>query len=134
MKSYYNPEYLICRQLAIYLRLQYPKALFHFDMAGLGLSKTQAGMMKAIQGTRGYPDLFIAEKRGIYSGLFIEIKADGVNIFKKNGTDFSTPHIEEQDAMLDILTDKGYAATFGIGFNQCKTILDAYLNYGKLQR
>jgi hypothetical protein len=84
-----NREYQICKNIAIYMRQQYPDVIFHFDLAGLNLSKAQAGMMKAIQGGRGWPDLFIAEIRTIfreedelpfgtqYHGLFIEVKKEG---------------------------------------------------------
>jgi len=124
-----NNEYIICRQISTYLKLQYPKVLFHWDLSGLNHSKAQAGMSKVIQCGRGWPDLFVAEKRGIYSGLFIEVKADGVNIFKKNSSEFTTPHIAEQSAMIDELNKRGYAASFCIGFNEAKMVIDAYLNY-----
>lgn len=124
-----NPEYNLCKSLSIYLRLQYKNVIFHFDYAGLAHTKTQAGMMKEIQGHRGYPDLFIIEPRGIYHGLFIELKADGVSLFKKNSSEFATPHIAEQSAMIDELNKRGYAASFCIGFNQAKAVIDTYLNY-----
>ena len=90
-----NREYQICKDIAIYMRLQYPNIIFHFDLAGLNLSRAQAGMMKAIQGGRGYPDLFIAEPRLIfrddddlpfgtnYYGLFIEVKKGRYKVAQK---------------------------------------------------
>jgi hypothetical protein len=121
-----NREYQICKDIAIYLRMQYPNVIFHFDLAGLNLSRAQAGMMKAIQGKRGWPDLFIAEPKAFLNGLFIEVKAEGTKIYKKDGS-CSTPHIQEQYMMLYELSDN-YRARFGIGFDDCKSIIDEYLN------
>jgi hypothetical protein len=121
-----NREYQICKDIAIYLRLQYPWVIFHFDLAGLNLSRAQAGMMKNIQGGRGWPDLFIAEHRGIFKGLFIEIKAEGTRLYKKDSF-CATPHIEEQESCLFKLKDNEYYAEFGIGFDDCKQIIDNYL-------
>lgn len=33
-----NPEYVLCRQIAYYIRAQYPGTIFRFDLAGLNLS------------------------------------------------------------------------------------------------
>jgi len=84
-------------------------------------------MAKAIQYGRGWPDLFIAEARGDYHGLFIEVKGNGANIFKRDGETFTTPHIEEQAIMIDNLRKRRYAAFFCKGFDQCKMIIDSYL-------
>jgi hypothetical protein len=119
-------EYEICKDIALYLRLQYPNVLFHFDLAGLNLSMAQAGMTKAIQGGRGWPDLFIAQPSKGRSGLFIEVKAEGTRIWKVKGG-ASTDHIEEQIRCLSNLEAIGYEADFGIGFDDCKKMIDDYL-------
>lgn len=131
----FNKEYNLCKQIAYYLKYQYPNCVYHFDLTGLNLSKAQAGMSKAIQHGRGYPDLFIAQPsvNNSYNGLFIEIKPEDVKLFKARMLDsegnlnYATPHIKEQAEMLQKLSDRGYMAVFGIGFNDCKTILDNYL-------
>lgn len=129
-----NDEYNLCKSLSVYLRLQYPKVLFHYDLSGLNHSPAQAGMTKMIQGGRGWPDLFLAEPRGIYKGLFLELKAEGTNIFKRDGETFATPHIAEQSTMIDALSRRGYASSFAIGFDEAKQLIDAYLNYGEMQK
>lgn len=121
-----NDEYQLCKTLSIYMRLQHPGVLFHWDLAGLNLSMAQAGMQKAIQFGRGFPDFQILEPRGIYSGCFIEIKADNTKLYKKNGT-YATPHIAEQADMIKLLIERGYRACFGVGFDECKDIIDRYL-------
>lgn len=121
-----NREYQICKDISIYLRLQYPLVIFHWDLAGLNLSRAQSGMMKSIQFHRGFPDLFIAESRLGYNGLFIEVKAEGTRLYKRN-FEAATPHIGEQSEFMDGLRLKGYKCAFGIGFDECKSIIDSYL-------
>ena len=121
-----NREYQICKNIATYMRLQYPAVIFHFDLAGLNLSRAQAGMMKMIQGGRGWPDLFIAEPRNEYNGLFIEVKVEDTKLTTRGG-DHATPHIAEQWECIQNLQGQMYKACFGIGFDECKKIIDAYL-------
>lgn len=125
-----NREYAICKDIAMYLRLQYPVIIFHYDLAGLNLSRVQAGMMKVIQFHRGFPDLFIAEPKIIcgiqYAGLFIEVKAEGTRLYKKN-LEAATPHLQEQMEFHEGLRLKGYKCEFGVGWDECKNIIDNYL-------
>lgn len=128
-----NREYSICKAIATYLRLQYPNVIFHFDYAGLHHTKTQAGQMKAIQGCKGWPDLFITSQKPGSKGLFIEIKKVGTRLYKKDGSP-ATDHIQDQINCLDKLDSCGYAVTFGIGFDHCKSIIDNYLNDPQTER
>jgi len=122
-----KPEYNLCKAIADYLRLQYPHVEYRFDLAGLCLSKAQAGMNKALQKRRGFPDLQIMEPRGQYHGAFFEIKAEGVRSEKKNG-EFASDHIEEQAAYLSRLMERGYYARFVVGFDDAKSKIDYYIN------
>jgi hypothetical protein len=121
-----NSEYIVCKQIATYLRYQYPKILFHWDLAGLNLSRAQAGMMKAIQGQRGYPDLFIIESRGEYHGLFLEIKKEGFKLTKRND-EYVNDHVTEQSFYLHNLEMRGYKAFFVCGFEEAVKIIKEYL-------
>ena len=122
-------EYQICKVVAQYMRLQYPKIPFRFDQAGYKLSIAQAGKNKAIQYCKGWPDLFIAEKRGdFFNGCFIEVKKEGTRLFKRNGEPADI-HIAEQRDCLDKLTKQGYFSCFGVGLDNCIEIIDKYLNY-----
>lgn len=124
-------------QVADYLRLQYPGILFHSDFgSGIKLTMGQAIKQKRLQGgRRSWPDMFIAEPRTVsdgrfsYSkaGLFLELKRDGVRVFKKNGELVADEHIREQAAVLDELRERGYAAEFACGFDEAKEIIDGYL-------
>lgn len=133
-----NPEYLLCREIAAYLRLRWPKVVYHFDLTGLALSRAQAGMTKAIQYGRGFPDLFIAQKgdlidkgtglisRNYYSGLFLELKAEGTRLLKKDGS-IATPHLVEQYDMINRLRNAGYRAHIVVGYDQAVRIIEEYL-------
>ena len=134
----YNSEHNLYEQIARYLQFQYPNVIYRFDVgADLKLTMGQAAKHKRLHPERGYPDLFIAESStniwnspvrewGLYFGLYIEIKKDGEKLNKKDGS-WRTPHIAEQAGMLENLRARGYRAEFGIGFDECKHIIDEYL-------
>lgn len=119
--------------VADYLRLQYPKALFHSDFgSGIKLTPGQAVKQKRLQGgRRAWPDMFLACVRTIgdryYHGLFLELKRPDVKIYKKNGDLVANEHIREQAALLDELRKRGYKAEFACGFDEAKKIIDEYL-------
>lgn len=127
-------EHEMYMQIADYMRYQYPKVIYRFDLAAdLKLSIGQAKKHKRLQGRRGYPDLFIAEPKVDlidmikYSGLFLELKRPDVKIYKKNGELVANSHIREQAAVLDELRKCGYKAEFACGFDEAKKIIDEYL-------
>lgn len=123
--------------VADYLRLQYPHILFHSDYgAGIKLTPGQAIKQKRQNGgRRAWPDMFIAEPRTVivgkdkyhYAGLFLELKREGTRILKKDGTLVADAHIREQYDLLVDLEQRGYKASFAVGFDQAKQIIDEYL-------
>lgn len=109
-----------------YLRIRYPGVIYRTDFAsGIKLPIWMAARHKRLQSGRAYPDLFIAQPQGAYHGLFIELKAS--NIYLKNGSLRSNPHLSEQDNMLKRLTKLGFRAEFAVGFDDAKAIIDGYL-------
>ncbi len=122
-------EGMIQEQVARYVAIKYPDALFHSDFgSGAHLSRLQAIKQKRQNaGRRGFPDFQICEPIGKWNGLFIEIKKDGTRIVKRNGELVANDHIKEQADMIEALRSRGYYADFGIGFDACKTIIDAYM-------
>lgn len=121
-------EALLHQQVCDYLRHQYPQVIFRTDFsAGARMTMGQAVKHKRLQSDRAYPDLFIAYPTEEYHGLFIELKADGVTVYKKNGELTSNPHIKEQEAMLERLRGLGYRASFAKGFKEAKELIDDYL-------
>lgn len=116
------------KQVAIYIRMQYPDVIFHSDFgSGARLSPWQARMQKIQNGgRRAWPDMMIAEPIGNYHGLFIELKREGARLKKQNG-EWASSHIAEQNIMLNELSNKGYKAEFAIGFEQALDLIDDYL-------
>lgn len=128
------------QQVADYLRVKYPKIMFHSDFgSGVKLTMGQAVRQKRLNGgRRAWPDMFIAEARpkdaddfeeGMYYGyfgLFVELKKEGCRLKKKDGS-WASEHIAEQAEVLEKLRLRGYAAEFAVGFDQAKTIIDNYL-------
>lgn len=114
--------------VADYLRLQYPDILFHSDFgSGIKLTMGQAVKQKRQNGgRRAWPDMVIAEPRGIYHGLYIELKKEGTRLKKKNG-EWATPHIAEQAEVIDELKKRYYRAEFAVGFEEAKKLIDGYL-------
>ena len=117
-------------QVADYIRLRYPEALFHSDF-GSGIKLTMGQAMKQKRqngGRRAWPDMFIAEPKVKYHGLFIELKKEGTRLHKKDGTPASD-HIKEQAELLEKLKGLGYMAVFAVGFDEAKKVIDEYLGY-----
>lgn len=129
-------------QVADYIRLQYPSAIFHSDFgSGIKLTMGQAIKQKRLNGgRRSWPDMFLAEQsvrhedvsdhaigEWNYAGLFIELKREGTRIFKKDGKLVADEHIREQFDMLHDLRARGYAADFACGFDEAKKLIDDYM-------
>jgi hypothetical protein len=124
-----NEEREIYKAITNYLGYQYPDLIFRFDFAaGLWLNKFHAMLHSKLNPIRGFPDLFIAYKNLKYNGLFIEIKTEKSSPFKKNGELRNGDHLIEQQMVLNKLNDQGYYSVFGIGFDNCKKIIDDYMN------
>jgi hypothetical protein len=70
--------------------------------------------------------MFIAKMMHGKGGLFIELKREGTKLKKKDGT-WLTSHLAEQAEMLEKLRSEGYEATFAVGFDEAKEIIDNYL-------
>ena len=121
-------EQSVHKMVVNYIKIRYPKIIFRSDAGGIRLTMGQAVQFKKLQWGRSYPDIFIAEPRGKYHGLYIEIKKNDEEYLKKDGTIRKNEHILEQFAMLLKLEKKGYAAVFGGGFINCETIINDYMS------
>ena len=138
-------EAILQEQVADYLRLQYPQAVFHSDTGSITRLTPRQGARRKRQngGYRAWPDMFIAEPKIVYSansravtlngepvdlkyGLFIELKKEGTRLKKKDGK-WASDHIAEQADMLDRLEFRGYKAVFCVGFDEAKKVIDEYL-------
>lgn len=125
-------EEILHLKVCDYLRKNYPDVLFRTDFSsGMKMTPGQAAKHKKFQKSRAWPDLFIAESNNFASGLFLEIKAEDVIVFKKNGKIRKNKHLIEQDKMLKELRKKGYRARFAIGYNQAIFEIQQYLGEPK---
>ena len=117
-------------QIAVlnYIKLVSAHSVVVADPNGLRLSISMATQLKSMRAPAigGHPDLWIFEPRGIYYGLFIELKRENEKLFKANTFEFKSDHIAKQDEMHRKLRAKGYYGHFAIGFDQAKRLIDGY--------
>jgi hypothetical protein len=116
---------VICR----FLKDAYPNVIYRIDFAaGMKMSIGQAMKQKRLQHSRAYPDIFIAEPRGKYHGLFIELKKSLSVLRKKDGDLIKDRHVIEQKEMLDSLQERGYRAIFTYGYHNTVANINEYLS------
>ncbi len=137
-------EDILRANIALYLHAQYEKKLvWRFDLAAdifIGdtrkMSKIEAGKKKRYIARlsklqtkhTGHPDLFIAEPVAGYSGLYIELKKNKEEVYKKNGEYRRNKHLLDQLDMHKMLKDKGYQVLFCWSLAGFIKILEEYLN------
>lgn len=122
-------------QICNYLRSQYPDVLWTCDLSsGLKLTIGQAVKAQKMRERRGYPDMMIHCPKGKYHGLVIELKKADVKLVKKDGITLKDDHIKEQHAILKRFANTGYKASFGIGFNATRSIIDQYMMQGEMAK
>lgn len=123
-------EYEVHKRLCDHIRLHHPDLIFSSDGSGVRLSIGNAKKLKPLKSSRAIPDIFVAEPRGGYHGLYIEAKRQNTRLWKRNGEP-ADEHIAEQAEMLRRLSLKGYKAVFGVGLHECKEIFDNYMKLPK---
>lgn len=118
----------IYKALSTYLNLKHKGLIWRFDFsAGTKMSIGQAISHKSMNPHRGFPDFFLAEPKGVYHGLYIEIKKVGESPFKKDGLIKSNEHLKQQQDMLQKLHTKGYMTLFCTGLDECIKTIENYL-------
>ena len=65
------------------------------------------------------------------AGLFLELKAEGTKLYKKNGEIVANKHYREQAEMLEELRKLGYYAEFAVGYDEAIRIITNYLGKPK---
>lgn len=123
-------EEIIHKQICNYIKAKYPYVIFTSEPSGLRLPIGLAVKLKYLRSGAKLPDLWILEPAGEYHGLFIEIKAEG--ILKKNG-EYKTTHILYQADVIERLIDKGYYASFAVGFDEAIGIINDYMELKKVR-
>lgn len=96
---------------------KYPELglLFHIPNGGYRNGKEGANLKR--QGVRkGVPDLFLPVARGIYHGLFVEMKTPKGRL------------APEQKGWINALIAQGYRAAVAWGYEDAVSIIEGYLN------
>ena len=133
MKIIKSTEEQELQQIVNWFKLQYPNYIIKTNYDHFKSSVWHAKRLNALNTQiKGYPDIFIPIIRknatgGVYGGLYIEFKRTGEKILNKS-QGLKTDHLKNQNAMLQKLYDSGYYATFGLGFENTKEIINNYIN------
>lgn len=124
-----QPERALQQAVCDHIRKEHPGVIFASDTAAsLQLPKPLAIRQARFKNpSKGYPDLFIAAKRGIFAGCFLELKAAGERIFLRDGSLSKAEDTQRQAAVLAQLRNEGYCAEFVIGEDQALQFVDWYL-------
>lgn len=109
-----HEETLIQMSVVSWVKSQYPDAIFT-AVPSWGQGVIQGRKNKRMGLCKDWPDLFFAEPRGVWKGLFVEIKSESGR--KGKG----------QEQMIEELNRRGYFACFAIGFNEAVRIITSYL-------
>jgi len=117
--KYYEEEYQIA--VANYLKIKYPDVIFTISPALFIKSIFMAKRIKSLGYRAGTPDLMIFEPKGIYSGLFIEMKTPKTYFCEKGTVS------KEQNVMIDLLNARGYKAVVCYGSNEAEIVIDEYM-------
>ncbi len=128
-------EYQEHKAVVEWILFQYPGVRFLSNEAGHG-KPTRA---VHLQDGRSWPDLCILERRPtgkiqnrFYPALWLEIKTGIERVFEADGVTFLNDHIKRQWDMILWLRSQGYAANWGLGFEDCQAQIVAYLDEGKV--
>lgn len=121
-------EKIIHQQICTYINLQYPNVIYTSDASGMRLT---IGLRMEAKAKRcnNYviPDLIILHPAGGFHGLMLEIKRTRNDLYKKGGGYLKSEHIEAQTKAIEQLNKLGYHSGFACGFEEAKTVIDAYL-------
>lgn len=127
MKAKAQSEKVIQIQICKYLQIQYPNVEYRTDKNGVRVGWKQIRTQSQEGGKSGFPDIIIPVPCKGFSGLVIELKKDGENPYKKDGTLKKDAHLEDQLWWLDWFKKIGCHATFSVGFEDTKKLIDWYL-------
>lgn len=121
-------ERLVHKRVVKFLKEEYPFVRYYTTLDGEYHDPLQAQTIKALRHSRGVPDLIVFARKGVFSGLAIEIKKDREAIYTSKGQLRRTEHITEQLGWLEYMRDEGWVAEFGCGENECIELINKYLS------
>lgn len=121
-------ERIIQRSLTRWLQTEFPTIDFYNDWsAGAYLTVGQNSARAAVACKNGWVDLFIAEPRRGFYGLFVELKKEDARVYLKDGkTLCADPQIRKEATFLARQNKKGYLARFACGLEDAKKLISWY--------
>ena len=131
-KVYKESESTLQKRIIFYFKERYSKIFPNcmivvnpfssFKMQPFQMNKAKEQGFKPSQ-----PDLLFLYPNKESIGLAIEIKSISGNPYLKDGITLKkSNHLKLQQNYLDCLTNAGYYAVFGIGYEHCVEIIDNY--------
>jgi hypothetical protein len=146
-KKMQKKEETLQRSLSNYVKMKYPDAVFTSEQSGLFVTPSVMVMLKTTRSNHTkHLDWRLEEPRGGYFGLYLELKKEGTQLYKKDGVTLRVAmnaiykgkgakkvKIGEEDRhqlqSLSILDrrQKGYAAFFAVGFDEAIAAVDWYM-------
>jgi hypothetical protein len=121
-------EEKVHQMVVTYLCYRWRGVMFHSDAAGeLMTESMRIRQSKVNMQDISFPDLFIAESRRGFFGMFIEIKREDEQLFNKSGL-YKNQHLIRQAKTLEMLRERNYHAIFEKGFDQIIKRIDDYLS------
>lgn len=124
-----NPEYDIQSDYVKEMEGRHPLVMVFSDTAAhIGKTMFQQVRANKLQSkiSKDWPDVFVAQPSGIYSGLFLEFKSKSP--YLKDGVTLSSDrHIQAQAATLQRLRERGYFCAFTWDVGQALKITEDYL-------
>ena len=101
---------------------KYPELKYLFAIPNGGYrDKITAGKLKATGVKKGVPDIYLPIKRGIFGGLWIELKKDKKALIS-----------DEQYEWIDKLRSQGYVALICVGWIEAVEVIECYLQNGRI--
>ena len=117
------------QKVVSYMNTKYSDVIYKADTSTGGF--TTIGMVmknKRLGGSiKNFPDFTIFHHNSIGHALFLELKKEGVKIYKEDGTYYAVERQKLQSKTLKRLQEKGYSASFAIGFLHAKELIDLYM-------
>lgn len=128
-----NPEYAIQCAFVQEMAYRHPLVMVFSDTAA-HIKKTMIQQIRAnkLQSdiSRDWPDTFIAQPSGDYAGLFLEFKSK--TPYLKDGKTLSVDkHIQAQEACMQRLRERSYAARFVWTVEMAISVTLRYLETGE---
>jgi hypothetical protein len=106
------------------MREKYPELDYMYAIPNGGFrTRSEAARLRAMGVKEGVPDLCLPVKRGVFSGLYVEMKRPALNGKKKGYAKL------DQKRWIKFLISQGYGACVCVGFENAKAVITQYLEH-----